>query len=69
MSEDENFSQTDYQSPPQNTDSAPFSVLVGLFEKLQAERKPDKRRKLLDGWFNVCFQYVVIFVDNSDPVQ
>jgi DNA ligase-4 len=45
--------QTIYPAPPQNVDSAPFSVLVALFEKLQAERKPERRRKLLDAWFNV----------------
>ena len=42
-----------YPSPPQNTSSAPFGVLVGLFEKLQAERKHDRRRKLIDAWFTV----------------
>ncbi|KZT27881.1 ATP-dependent DNA ligase [Neolentinus lepideus HHB14362 ss-1] len=41
-----------YPAPPQNVGSAPFSVLTGLFDKLQNERKPDRRRKLLDAWFN-----------------
>ncbi|KAJ8590777.1 DNA ligase 4 [Rhizopogon salebrosus TDB-379] len=41
-----------YPAPPQNNGSAPFSVLVGLFEKLSTERKPERRRRLLDVWFN-----------------
>ncbi|KDQ61444.1 hypothetical protein JAAARDRAFT_30880 [Jaapia argillacea MUCL 33604] len=41
-----------YSAPPQNVGSAPFHILVGLFEKLQNERKPERRRKLLDAWFN-----------------
>jgi DNA ligase 4 len=48
---------TTYPAPPQNIGSAPFSVLVGLFEKLQIEKKPERRRKLLDAWFNVCTFY------------
>lgn len=43
----------EYPTPPQNKGSAPFRVLVALFEKLQSERKPDKRRKLIQAWFNV----------------
>ncbi|KAG1728061.1 ATP dependent DNA ligase domain-containing protein [Suillus paluster] len=43
---------TVYPPPPQNNGSAPFSVLVGLFEKLSTERKPERRRRLLDVWFN-----------------
>ncbi|KAI0820786.1 DNA ligase 4 [Trametes gibbosa] len=42
----------EYPAPPQNKGSAPFRVLVALFEKLQSERKPDKRRKLIHAWFN-----------------
>ncbi|KAH9932654.1 hypothetical protein B0H21DRAFT_878850 [Amylocystis lapponica] len=42
----------DYPAPPQNVGSAPFHVLAALFDKLQNERKPEKRRKLLDSWFN-----------------
>ncbi|KAH9852184.1 DNA ligase 4 [Lenzites betulinus] len=42
----------EYPTPPQNKGSAPFRVLVALFEKLQSERKPDKRRKLIQAWFN-----------------
>ncbi|KAF9525150.1 DNA ligase 4 [Crepidotus variabilis] len=40
-----------YPTPPQNVGSAPFGILVGLFEKLQVERKQDRRRKLIDAWF------------------
>ena len=43
-----------YAHPPGNVGSAPFGVLVGLFQKLQNERKPDRRRKLIDAWFTVC---------------
>ncbi|KAF5316619.1 hypothetical protein D9619_006679 [Psilocybe cf. subviscida] len=43
-------SQT-YNPPPPNVDSAPFSVLVNLFEKLQSERKQDRRRKMIESWF------------------
>lgn len=42
-----------YPNPPKNVDSAPFYVLSALFDRLQNERKPAKRRKLLDSWFNV----------------
>ncbi|KAK0238686.1 DNA ligase 4 [Armillaria nabsnona] len=38
--------------PPQNVGSAPFGILVGLFERLQIERRRDKREKLLSSWFN-----------------
>ncbi|KAI0720902.1 DNA ligase 4 [Fomitopsis betulina] len=41
-----------YPTPPKNRDSAPFHVLAALFDKLQTERKPEKRRKLLNSWFN-----------------
>ncbi|KAF6761657.1 DNA ligase 4 [Ephemerocybe angulata] len=44
--------ETTYRPPPPNIGTAPFSVLAGLFEKLAVERKHDKRRKLLEGWFN-----------------
>ena len=43
----------EYPDPPQNNGSAPFHVLSALFDRLQNERKPDKRRKLLGSWFNV----------------
>jgi len=43
----------DFPPPPQNKETAPFSVLSSLFEKLQGERKPEKRHRLLNSWFNV----------------
>ncbi|KAK0202966.1 DNA ligase 4 [Desarmillaria ectypa] len=43
---------TSMPEPPQNTGSAPFGILVGLFERLQTERGRDKREKLLSAWFN-----------------
>ena len=51
-----------YPAPPKNRGSAPFHVLAALFDKLQTERKPEKRRKLLDSWFNVCFRTTTICV-------
>ncbi|CAL1714652.1 unnamed protein product [Somion occarium] len=41
-----------YPAPPPSNKSVPFWVLSALFDKLQTERKPEKRRKLLDSWFN-----------------
>ncbi|TFY80531.1 hypothetical protein EWM64_g3480 [Hericium alpestre] len=41
-----------YPPRPENHGSAPFSVLSGLFDKLQNERKPERRRKLLSAWFD-----------------
>lgn len=41
-----------YPEAPQNRGTAPFSILSGLFDKLQNERKPDKRRKYLSDWFD-----------------
>ncbi|KAL4250333.1 DNA ligase [Abortiporus biennis] len=41
-----------YPDPPVNRDTAPFYVLSSLFDKLQNERKPEKRRRMLDSWFN-----------------
>ncbi|KAF9820585.1 hypothetical protein IEO21_01288 [Rhodonia placenta] len=41
-----------YPPPPPTRGSAPFQVLAALFDKLQGERKPEKRRRLLDSWFN-----------------
>jgi len=44
-----------YPRPPQNVGNAPkFGVLVGLFERLQNERKQDRRMRHLHAWFNVC---------------
>lgn len=44
---------TNFPPPPQNKETAPFSVLSSLFDKLQGERKPEKRHRLLNSWFNV----------------
>ncbi|KAJ7760471.1 DNA ligase IV [Mycena metata] len=43
---------TKYPTAPHNTGSAPFGILVELFEKLQNERKQDRRKKLMTTWFN-----------------
>ncbi|KAJ7355365.1 DNA ligase IV [Mycena albidolilacea] len=44
--------ETKFPPPPHNTGSAPFGILVALFEKLQNERKQDRRKKLMSTWFN-----------------
>jgi hypothetical protein len=54
------------QAPPINQGSAPFGVLVGLFEKLSNERKLERRKKLLNSWFGVriiysCFRLLSTF--------
>lgn len=50
-----------YPAPPLNATSPPFGVLVGLYNKLQSEKKPEKRRKALAGWFNVCrFSHLIL---------
>ncbi|KAJ7155502.1 DNA ligase IV [Mycena crocata] len=41
-----------YPTPPENIGSAPFGILVALFDKLQNERKQDRRKKLMTTWFN-----------------
>ncbi|TFK71638.1 DNA ligase 4 [Pluteus cervinus] len=41
-----------YPAPPQNVGSPPFSILVALFEKLQVERRQERRKRLIDSWFN-----------------
>ncbi|KAF5388657.1 hypothetical protein D9757_004750 [Collybiopsis confluens] len=45
---------TTYPAPPQNTKGPgpPFGALVGLFNRLQTERKQDKRKKLIHSWFH-----------------
>lgn len=48
-----NLADNAYPEAPQNHGTAPFSVLSGLFDKLQNERKPEKRRKHLGSWFDV----------------
>jgi DNA ligase 4 len=45
-----------FPPPPENKESAPFSVLSSLFDRLQGERKPEKRYRLLNSWFNVYLQ-------------
>lgn len=47
-----------FPPPPENKETAPFSVLSSLFERLQGERKPEKRYRLLNSWFNVHPQTV-----------
>jgi len=56
----------DLDPPPQNVDTAPFSVLVKLFQRLQVERKHDKRRKMLDSWFSVCLSGLLLHAAHSD---
>src|SRR6267142_347274 len=57
---DVNLSDSAYPEAPQNRGTAPFSVLSGLFDKIQNERKPDKRRKFLSAWFDVrCHVYLI----------
>ncbi|PPQ67701.1 hypothetical protein CVT24_002757 [Panaeolus cyanescens] len=43
-------SQT-YPEPPHNVSTLPFGVLSSLFDKLQNERKHDRRRRHLEVWF------------------
>lgn len=48
-----------YPEAPQNHNTAPFSVLSGLFDKLQNERKPEKRRRYLSAWFDVRLHIIL----------
>ncbi|KAJ7623294.1 DNA ligase 4 [Roridomyces roridus] len=41
----------EYPEPPKNVDSAPFRILVGLFIRLQSERKQERRKQLIRNWF------------------
>ncbi|KAE9399995.1 DNA ligase 4 [Gymnopus androsaceus JB14] len=52
--EDSEAVDTDYPATPQHSKgpSPPFGALVGLFERLQNERRQDKRKKLINSWFN-----------------
>ena len=50
--------EVEYPVLPPNKKSVPFGVLVSLFERLQGEKKPEKRRKALASWFNVCLVFV-----------
>src|SRR5260370_732909 len=47
------YPDDNYPEAPQNRGTAPFSILSGLFDKLQNERKPDKRKKFMSAWFYV----------------
>jgi DNA ligase-4 len=50
---DFNLPDNTYPEAPHNHGTAPFSVLAGLFDKLQNERKPEKRRRFMRAWFDV----------------
>jgi DNA ligase-4 len=50
---DTGLQETVYPAQPQNKGTAPFHVLATLFDKLSAERRQERRRKLLEGWFTV----------------
>lgn len=52
--EDSKIPGVNYTAAPQNSKgpSPPFGALVGLFERLQSERRQDKRKKLISSWFN-----------------
>jgi DNA ligase 4 len=56
---DYNLSDSAYPDAPQNHGSAPLSVLSGLFDKVQNERKPEKRRKFLSAWFDVRLHVIL----------
>lgn len=43
-----------YPEPPVNSKSVPFQLLASLYEYLQNERKPEKRRNQIAKWFAVC---------------
>lgn len=45
-----------YNPPPPNHGPSPaFKHLTRLFERLQGERRLDKRSKMLELWFKVSF--------------
>ncbi|KAA1468079.1 DNA ligase 4 [Dentipellis sp. KUC8613] len=48
----ESHEDASYPPPPLNRSSPPFAVLSHLFDKLHAQRKPEKRRRLLNSWFD-----------------
>ena len=53
-----------FPPPPENKETAPFSVLSSLFDRLQGERKPEKRYRLLNSWFNVKLYVPFFYVLN-----
>jgi DNA ligase 4 len=57
-----------YPEAPQNRGTTPFSVLSGLFDKLQTERKPEKRRRFLSAWFDVRLHVIHGKSFSSDAV-
>lgn len=53
---DENKQNFEYKPPPPNHGrDPPFSVLTRLFERVQQERKFDRRRRMIETWFKVSF--------------
>jgi hypothetical protein len=59
--EDDNAEEVLYKPPPPNHGaSPPFGVLSRLFERLQQERKFDKRRRAVEVWFKV--QCILVLV-------
>jgi DNA ligase-4 len=66
---DLNLSDNAYPEAPQNRSTAPFSVLSGLFDKLQNERKPEKRRKFLSAWFEVRCRVICLMRRASAHVR
>ena len=53
---------SNFPPPPENKETTPFSVLSSLFDRLQGERKPEKRYRLLNSWFNVYLQVLSYYV-------
>lgn len=60
---DFNLSDNAYPEAPQNHGTAPFSALSGLFDKIQNERKPEKRRKFLTAWFDVRYHVIYSYAE------
>jgi DNA ligase-4 len=66
---DLSLSDNAYPEAPQNRGTAPFSVLSGLFDKLQNERKPEKRKKFLSAWFDVRSLVICLICEASAYVR